>query len=185
MKQALLLLICATGMAFGQTGAGTLTGVVTDATGAAIANVAIVATSADRGTKLTGATSSTGNYTIPQMPVGRYQVEVAQTGFKTIKRENVLIAAAQTLRLDLTLEVGATSEAITITAETTLLQKDTGALVRNISPDQIQNLPVLPVGTFIRDSYALAVTLPGAVSGGSGFAPRMNGLPAGSNQYRV
>lgn len=180
-----LLLITAAASVFGQTAAGTLTGIVTDPSGAVIANIAVTATHVDTGTRVVGVTSQTGNYTIPQMPVGRYVVTVTQTGFKTFRQENVTIAAAQTLRLDIAMEVGATSESVTVTAESTLLQTETGAMVKNINPQQIQNLPVLPATTFIRDPYQLALTLPGTVSGGTGFGPRINGQSNANNQYKI
>jgi len=187
VKTALIvvLLLIAPALMFGQTAAGTLTGVVTDPSGSVMADIQVVATHLDTGTKIVGTTSDTGNYTIPQMPVGKYEVTIARQGFKTFHRENLTIAAAQALRLDVAMEVGATSESVTVTAESTLLQSDSGALTRNINPQQIQNLPVLPATTFIRDPFALALTLPGAVSGGTGFGARINGLSNATNQYRV
>ena len=85
---------------FAQTGLATLTGTITDQTGAVVPNVPIKAVHVDTGTVLTGTTSATGNYTITQMPIGRYQVTVEATGFKTFRREGVSLAAAQILRLD-------------------------------------------------------------------------------------
>ena len=184
---ALLMLISITGgVAFGQTAAGTLTGLVTDPTGGVIAGVPVVATNVDTGAKITGASSQTGNYTIPQVPVGRYVVSLEQPGFKTFREENVIIDAAQTVRLDVVMQLGSATDSVTITGEAALLQTDTGATVHDILTKQIQDLPVLPLGTFVRDPLALAYTLPGSVNvNGSGFAPRINGLPQASNQYRV
>jgi len=171
--------------AYGQTGRATLTGVVTDPTGAVVANVPVKAVHVDTGTTMIGTTTETGNYTIGQMPIGAYEVTVEQPGFKKYQRAGFSLASAQTLRLDVTLEVGSASESVTVRAESTLLQTETGALVKNINPQQIQNLPVLPATTFIRDPYQLALTLPGAVSGGTGFGPRMNGLSNANNQYKI
>ncbi|MEP6962340.1 MAG: carboxypeptidase-like regulatory domain-containing protein, partial [Acidobacteriota bacterium] len=61
---------------FGQTGLATLTGTVTDPSGAILANVTVSALHVDTGTVLGGATSSTGSYTIAQMPIGRYSITV-------------------------------------------------------------------------------------------------------------
>jgi hypothetical protein len=171
---------------FGQTAAGTLTGVVTDPSGAVLAGLPVTATNVDSGTKIIGTTSQTGNYTIPQMPVGKYVVNVAQTGFKTFRQENVIIAAAQVLRLDIALEVGANTESVTVTAESSLLQTESGSLVHNIVSDQIQNLPVLPATIFIRDPLQTVMTLPGSVySGLPGIVDRVNGLPTNTYEYKV
>jgi hypothetical protein len=70
----LSILMATPGSMFGQTAAGTLTGIVTDPSGAVIANIPVTATHVDTGTKIIGTTSQTGNYTIPQMPVGRYVI---------------------------------------------------------------------------------------------------------------
>ena len=186
LYSVVLLLILAAALSFGQTANGQLTGIISDSSGAVIAGINVVATAKDTGIVLSGTTSQTGLYTIPQMPVGRYEVTITQSGFKTYKKEDVTISAAVALRLDVTMEVGAATESVTVTGETTLLQTESGAKTLNIKPDQIQNLPVLPVGTFIRDPLALAYTQPGSANpNGSGFAPRMNGLPQASNQYRI
>ena len=181
----LSLLMAAPALMFGQTAAGTLTGVVTDPSGAVIANVSVVATHVDTGTKIIGTTTDTGNFTIPQLPVGRYEITVMQQGFKTFHRENVTIAAAQTLRVDVGLELGAATESVTVTAETTLLQSDTGALIKNVTITQMQDLPVLAVTSFARDPLTVALTLAGSVSGGAGFGPRMNGVSNANNEYKV
>ncbi len=180
------LLAILAGISYGQTAAGTLTGIVTDPSGAVIAGIPVVATHVDTGTRLTSVTSQTGNYTIPQMPVGKYVVTVNQSGFKTFRQENVTVAAAQTLRLDVTMEIGAATESVTVTTESTLLQTESGTLTHNITVRQLNDLPVLPLGTFTRDPLALAYTLPGSVNqSGQGFGPRINGLNIQNNQYRV
>ena len=85
---------------------GIISGVVTDPTGAVVADAPVKALHVDTGTTMTGTTSQTGLYTIPQLPVGRYEVTVAQPGFKTFRREGLTLSATQILRLDVTLEVG-------------------------------------------------------------------------------
>jgi len=184
MKSRFILLLIATAAAvFGQTAAGTLTGIVTDPSGSVIAGVPVTATRVDTGTVFTSVTSQTGNYAIPQMPVGRYVVTVTQAGFKSFRQENVTIGAAQTLRLDVTMELGAAAESVTVTTESTLLQTESGALTHDITVRQINDLPVLPLGTFTRDPFALAYTLPGSVNQfGQGFGPRINGLNIQNNQ---
>jgi len=62
--------------AYGQTGRATLTGVVTDPTGAVVANVPVKAVHVDTGTTMIGTTTDTGNYTIGQMPIGADEVTV-------------------------------------------------------------------------------------------------------------
>jgi hypothetical protein len=173
---------------YAQTGRATLTGTVTDQSGAVLPDTPVTALHVDSGTVVVGNTSDTGLYTLPQLPIGRYEVTVERSGFKTFRREGITLAATQILRLDITMEVGATTESVTVTAESTLLKTESGTLVHNITPKEIQNLPLLNVGVgtlFIRDPFQLSLTMPGVVSGGVGFSPRVNGLPSSTNQYRL
>jgi hypothetical protein len=152
---------------FAQTGLATLTGTVTDQTGAVVPNVPVKAVHLDTGTVLSGVTSATGNYTISQMPIGRYQITVEATGFKTFRREGISLAAAQTLRIDVSMEVGATSDSVTVNADASLLKTETAGLVQNVTLSQIQNLS-LPVNGAtgsvaafgFRDPYGLALMIP-------------------------
>ena len=144
----------------------------------------------DTGTVLTGTTSATGNYTITQMPIGRYQVTVEATGFKTFRREGISLAAAQTLRMDVAMEVGATSDSVTVNAEASLLKTESGELVHNITVSQMQNLPLMPVNGIgqsafgFRDPYAVALTIPG-VQYTASTTMVINGVPNASVQYRI
>jgi hypothetical protein len=167
-----------------QTGLATLTGTVTDQTGAVIAGVPIRAVHVDSGTVMETVTSGTGNYTIGQMLIGRWDVTVESPGFKTFRREGLALAGSQTLRLDVSLEVGAANESVTVTAEASLLKTDSGALVHNITPTQIQNLPLTPVGTFTRDPFAFVQTLPGVVFSSNSFM-RVNGMNTSQSQIRL
>jgi len=81
-----LLTTVAAALSYGQTGRATLTGIVTDPTGAVVANVPVKAVQVDTGTTVIGVTTETGNYTIAQMPIGPYEVTVEQPGFKKFKR---------------------------------------------------------------------------------------------------
>lgn len=168
---------------WGQTGLATITGVVSDPSGAVVANVTVSATQNATGTTVTGLTSDTGNYTIPQLRVGEYTVVIEHAGFKKFERLGIVLSASQILRLDVTLELGSTAESVTVTADSSMLQMDSGTLVTNLKPSQIQNLPLLPVGTFIRDPFALSNTVAGVLQTFTGT--RVNGLGQTSIQYRL
>ena len=176
------LLLCSV-LTWAQTGLGTLTGTVTDQTGAVMADVTVQATQVATGTVTSGATSATGNYNINQLRPGDYTIVIEKAGFKAYRRSGYAMAAAQTQRLDVQLEVGSTTDSVTVTAEATLLQTDTGTMVKNITPASIQNLPLLPVGTFVRDPFALGNILPGVIQ--SFVATRVNGQGQNTIQYRL
>src|SRR6185369_13289952 len=92
----LRLVVCLfviTSAAFAQTGLGTITGTITDATGAVVVNARVEAKHVDTGISYSGVTTDTGNYTIPQLPIGRYEVTVNVQGFKKYERQGLTLAA--------------------------------------------------------------------------------------------
>src|SRR4051812_20251090 len=112
-----LCLFASLACALAQTGLATITGTVTDPSGAVLVNVPIEVRNGATGQTFTAATSATGNYTISQLPVGDYEVVVTAPGFKSYNHTNVHLAAQQTLREDVALAVGTSTEAVTVTAE--------------------------------------------------------------------
>ena len=95
---------------FAQTDRATITGTVSDPTGALVANVPIELRNTETGSTYTAATSQeTGNFTLPQLPIGTYQLTVTAAGFKKFVRQNITVGATQTVRVDAILEVGAAS----------------------------------------------------------------------------
>src|SRR6185436_4414094 len=132
--------------AFAQTDRGTLTGVITDPTGAVVPNAAIEVKNSESGAVFQGGTSATGNYTF-SLPRGTYELSVTVAGFKKYTRQNLEVPVATTVRWDVKLEVGATSEAVTVTDTTPMLKTESGDVSHNVTSDQANNLPVLTIGT--------------------------------------
>src|SRR5690242_19969824 len=85
---------------FAQSDRGTVTGTVSDPAGAVVAGAAIELKNAETGVSYQAATTATGNYTVPQIPVGTYELSVTVPGFKKYVRQNIAVEVAQTVRLD-------------------------------------------------------------------------------------
>src|SRR5262245_35386888 len=100
--------------ALGQTDRGTITGTVSDATGAVIPGVSIEAKNVQTGAVYQAASSETGNYTLAQLPAGTYEFSAGLPGFKKFVRTGVIVSVATVLRIDATLEVGATGDSVTV-----------------------------------------------------------------------
>src|SRR6266849_6143834 len=83
-------------VALAQSDRGTVTGTVSDPAGAVVASAPIQARNVETGVVYEGATSGTGNYTIPQLPAGTYEVSVAVPGFKKYTRSGLVVEVAQT-----------------------------------------------------------------------------------------
>ena len=98
----------------GQSDRGTITGTVSDPSGAVVAAAPVEVRNVETGAVYEAATSSTGNYTLAQLPTGTYELTVTVPAFKKFIRTNLLLPVAQTLRVDVTLEVGAATESVTV-----------------------------------------------------------------------
>ncbi len=178
-------------LAFGQGANGTITGTVLDPSGAIVADAEIRITNTGTGIVFNSVSTSTGNYVAPQLPVGTYDLSVTLPGFKTYNRVNLGLAAAQTLRIDVSLEVGSAAESVTVTAEATLLKTETGGLTHNVTVAQMKNLPLLVLGgtgstntVGFRDPYSMGQMMPG-VSYTNNSVMIVNGNPDDTVQFRV
>lgn len=183
------LLLSATASA--QTANATITGTISDPSGAVIANAPVTVRNVETGQLYATESSATGNYTVPQLPVGRYEMSVSVPGFKTYNRVGFSLAAAQILREDVVLEVGSSAEAVTVTAEASLLKTESGELAHNVTVAQMQNLPILTVGgagtpatSGFRDPFSLALLVPG-IQYGANATMIVNGNPDDTIQIRV
>src|SRR5437868_2757694 len=98
-----LLLSCP---AFAQIGgSGSIEGIVTDSSGAVVANASVTATSATTGVRTTRQTTNAGRYTISPLAAGVYSVTVAAPGFETLVQEKVTVDALSVAALNLSLQV--------------------------------------------------------------------------------
>ena len=169
-------------LALGQVGNGTITGTVTDPAGAVVPGANVEATNAATGVVFPAVSTNTGAYSIPELPIGNYTVTVKRQGFKTYTHSNLAIGATQTLRENVTLEVGSATESITVTAEASLLKTEAGDMTHNVSLDTLNQLPLLGIGTAnsgtsgVRNPYNALQTIPGVSSYASSGQFTMNGL---------
>src|SRR5215471_15896574 len=175
--------------AFGQSDRGTLTGTVSDPAGAVVANAPIEAKLLETGAVYPAASSATGNYTLSQLPTGTYELTVTVPGFKKFVRQNLVLPVAQTLRIDVTLEVGSNAESVTVTEASPLLKTESGELSHNVATNTMNNLPVMGIGSTasgagIRNPYAVLNLLPGA-DWRPDSSIRLNGLPSNTQAMRI
>jgi hypothetical protein len=153
---AVLIFGCAF-QAFGQE--ATIVGTVTDPSGAAVANAKITATRIETGLAQTIATSDNGEYVLPNLKIGHYNVKAEATGFKVAEQKDVVLNVADRSRLDFHMQVGAAAETVTVEANAVQVQTDSGELSNVITGQQVQQLAVNG-----RSIYQLAALTPGASS---------------------
>lgn len=130
----LTLLLClgfAGTVAQAQTVTGTITGVVTDNTGAVVPGAAVTVTNNATGVPFDTTTNDEGIFNAPSLRADVYTVQVQLQGFKTSSQE-VTLQTAQTLRVDLALETGNVSETVEVEASGELLSRDTTEVATSI-----------------------------------------------------
>ena len=175
-----------------QSDRGTLTGTVQDPGKAMIPGATVVAKNTETGSVFETVSTSTGNFTITALPAGMYDLTVEAPGFRRYLGRGTQVQVAQTVRLDVVLEVGAVTESVTVQAEAVLLKTDSAEQSVNVTGDKINNLPLNFGGGGgniggMRTPLTFMVLSPGvsgvAGTGGTGTAARVNGLPG--NSFRV
>src|SRR5260370_38001213 len=125
-----------------QTDTGRILGTVFDQTGAVVPNAAVTITDADRGTTRNLTTNDAGEYQAPNLIAGTYIIRASAMGFKNVERRNIGLEVAKDVRIDVTLQPGATSTTVTITAEAPLVDSTSAVMGGTLSNQLILDLPV-------------------------------------------
>ncbi|HWB95848.1 MAG TPA: carboxypeptidase regulatory-like domain-containing protein, partial [Bryobacteraceae bacterium] len=136
----LLALGCAIS-ATAQTDRATVTGTVTDSTGAVMPNASVTMTNAGTKAVFTTPTNGNGVYTIPSLPVGLYTLEVRHEGFKTYTRTGIAPVAGQVITADVRMDVGEAAETVTVTG-TPVLEVANETESMTMEESAIRSLPL-------------------------------------------
>ena len=166
----------------------TLTGRITDPSGAVIPQAKIAVRSVSTGINTATETTAEGYYTLPSLMPGRYEVTFSKAGFNTVKQSGVELAVQQIARLDLVMQIGALAEAIEVRSQAVLLDSESATVGQVIGNKQVTELPLLG-----RNTYALAMLVPGVrnsqgvnnlvIDQISTVAYSINGQRANSNEF--
>jgi hypothetical protein len=171
--------------AFAQSDRGTITGTVTDLTGAVVPHATVIAVNAESGTETPVSTTDTGNYSIASLRPGVYNVSAEAAGFKKTTRTGILVAISTNVRVDVGLEVGATTESLTVTAEAPLLATEDATQTHTLTGQQVGDLPInfgVLSGGYIRSPLTFITLEPGANDTGLNSI-RVNGFSGTTTMY--
>jgi hypothetical protein len=164
MAASLALVLCLMPQpASAQAVTGTILGTVKDSSGAVVVGAKVKLTQIEMGMTREVVSDARGEYTAPMLPTGTYNIVCEMTGFKGVTLANVRLRVDQKVRMDLTLEVGVVTDAITIQADTPLISTNTSDLSATINETQIKTLPITN-----RNFVFLARTIPGVGRGTAG-----------------
>ncbi|HUQ92428.1 MAG TPA: carboxypeptidase regulatory-like domain-containing protein, partial [Bryobacteraceae bacterium] len=162
---ALSLIVC--GTLIGQSELASLSGIVTDSTGAVVPQVTVTAIHEGTNQSGTAITNETGRYAIPSLRPGLYRVTAELTGFQKSNITGVTLQVNQQARVDIVMQVGQTSDQVTVTSEAALLETESSGRGAVIDQRKIVELPLNG-----RDYNQLALLSPGVLLS----TPRLQGI---------
>ncbi len=173
---------------FAQTATATLTGLVQDQSGAVVPSVKLTLKNTATETSKSTNSGSDGYYTFSYLLPGTYELTVEHPGFETLVRKDIHLEVQETVRLDLALQLGATTQQVTVTSAAPILQQETSSISQLVTQNTVSDLPLLG-----RNPYSLVNIVPGVFTPASYNALPVdvisqtyvviNGARAGQNEY--
>src|ERR1700757_1145114 len=121
---------------------GSISGVVTDSSGAVVAGASVTAINTQTGVKVSVRTDSKGFYSLPALDVGSYDLEISQTGFKTYRQTGLVIDANSALKADATLTVGTATEKIEVRTDTVHVETESTQMGEVITSKTMTAVPL-------------------------------------------
>ncbi len=188
---ATFFLIATMPVVWGQGSVGTLNGTVLDPAGAVVPGAAVVLVNTATGDEHKTTSTTAGAYTLPYVPAGTYKLRVSAPGFRTSEADNVILRVAQTLTVNITLEVGAVNEQVTVSDKPPLLESGTAEIGRYINQEEYKTWPIFvddgqrQIQEFIFSSLpgTTGNTFEGSINGGQEYSHEIliEGIPVGRN----
>ena len=155
-----------------------INGRITDTSSAVIIGARITVSDLETGVKRTATSNQEGYYAVPLLQEGNYRILVEMPGFKPVDRSGIKLNIDQTARVDFMLDVGEVTEVVKVEENASPLNFDNAEVKGVISPETIQELPLL-VGGITRSAVSFVKLLPGVTEGGgpegNQFNVRING----------
>jgi hypothetical protein len=169
--------------AFAQSDRGTIIGSVIDPSSAAVVGAKVAVKNVETGSTFDATTTTSGDFTIPSVPSGKYDVSVTAPGFKTVNQNGIQVLLDQTIKIPIVLQVGQTTDAITVTAEAEMLKTANAEISMNVRGDKVNDLPINfggggSAGGGIRNWLSFVYLAPGVA--GTTANAEVNGLPTGA-----
>ena len=188
--RSIVILLSFSSVALAQDTRGNISGTVTDPQGAVIAGAGVIVANTGTGTSSGLSSNSSGYYEAPLLLPGSYSVTVETAGFKTYMRSGITLGLSDQLQVNVQLEVGGTSESVTVTSEAPLLETSSVSTGRAMTHREIMDLPVLGNNITMLSRFSPGVQVPGTtqflVQGqvGGGSAYTMPG-GVGGNEWSI
>jgi hypothetical protein len=152
----------------------TIVGTVTDPQGNALPNAAVKATNTETNTTTATNSNESGLYTLPFLPVGKYQITISANGLKTLVRDGVELRVGDRVQLDFSMEVGTVTETVNVSSQAPLLDTATASRGQVIDEAKVRDLPLLGRNPFLLSVLSSGVQITPS-QGSISFRPFDNG----------
>ena len=146
-----IMLFAASRQSFGQDTNASLSGTVTDPSGAAIPGAKLTLTNEATSFQSNFVSDSEGAYSFRNLTPGNYTLEVTANGFKSTTQKGIQLAVNQAARLEVHLTIGNTDQTVTVTADTSLINYENQTLEGGVSPETLQDFPLVVSGAPLAD----------------------------------
>jgi len=156
LPAALIFLMVASPV-LAQSDRGTISGLVKDESGASVPGVLVTCTNTGTNAVTEATTNTQGLYSLRNLPIGRYSVNFSLAGFKPFTHEGIRIGLGEQIALDHTLTVGSLQDAVTVTADTALLNKSNPEVSTSMTSDVVTDLPLSVSGGRALENFAYAI----------------------------
>lgn len=155
-KLLLLVLLCVP--AFAQTGVadGSIGGVIHDPSGAAVANAAVNARNLDTGFERSSSSNQEGQFKVPLLPPGRYEVSISVQGFAPFKQTGIVVQLAKTSDLEVKLSLASSEQSVSVEGDASILTTSSTDVSGDLNAKAMENLPLTT-----RNTFNLALFAPG------------------------
>jgi outer membrane receptor protein involved in Fe transport len=128
--------------AWAQSTNATVDGTIRDDQGGVLPGATVTVVKSDTGLTRSVVTGERGSYRVSELPPGRYTIKVDLPGFASVERQDIVLAPGSNLTLNLDLKVAAVQESVTVTGQSPLIETSQKSLETNISPAEVDDLPV-------------------------------------------
>ncbi len=159
-----------------------------------MAGVSITATNTGTGVSTSTVSTQTGNYTLPLLRAGTYEVSAEWTGFKKFVQSGIVLEVGQTVPLDVRMQVGGSTETVQVTAQPALIQKDTSDRGTVVTSRDVEELPIVGQGEQRNPGFYMTLApgvtgrgtaTPTASGSGRQLDTTVNGSPSGSTEFHL
>jgi hypothetical protein len=190
IRPGVVVFFAAAALCMAQSERGSITGVVTDASQAAVPNAPVKVVNMGTNAVTSVAATSSGEYSAANLGPGTYRVEVSTPGFQSAIIDGITLSAGATVRVDVRLQVGGVTQTVEVQSQNAQIQTEDAKITTAVSNTLVDQLPLV-VGGAMRSPFDLVATVPEAKNGtnlalgggqGGAFAATFDGVSVNTNR---